>query len=559
MKQPFIFLLSLALSTHAADLPPPNFVVILGEAQGWSSMSVHQDNRNPGGSTSDYIRTPHLDSIALGGMRFSDSYAASPRCTPTRAALLTGRSPARLHMTFVNENKKEGLVNPGDKVICPPFITELPKDIETLGTLLKKHGYATAHFGKWHLGRANPREHGFDENDGANSNGGPENSAEPNPKQCYASAKLGSDFMSRQVQAKKPFYLQISHYPGKAPDAANPDTLEAVRKRLGTRFDFQRIGMAAGNEEIDKTIGLVLAKIKELGISGVTPDYVFNTWLCRPGDDSITFSILSWKAMELFIHFGEKADDLSRRSETVKIGAGESKNLVLTGLKADTGYFYQVNYRLGSGEAAKEPLRGFHTRRAPASAFKFVVQADSHLDVNSSDKVYQQTLANMKADKPDFMIDLGDTTMVDKFGNFYTRAESQYRAQRYYIGQLAHSTPVFLTLGNHDGEQGSRLNGTADSMPPWSLGMRKKYFPNPEPGGIYSGNTTPRDKAGLLQNYYSWEWGGVLFLVLDPFWSTTQRKSEDNWNMTLGSDQYRWLKSTLEPCGLITCLCSAAC
>jgi arylsulfatase A-like enzyme len=270
MKQPFIFLLSLALSAHAADLPPPNFVVILGEAQGWSSMSVPQDDRNPGGSTSDYIRTPHLDSIALSGMRFSDSYAASPRCTPTRAALLTGRSPARLHMTFVNENKKEGLVNPGDKVICPPFITELPKDIETLGTLLKKHGYATAHFGKWHLGRANPREHGFDENDGANSNGGPENSAEPNPKQCYATAKLGNDFISRQVQAKKPFYLQISHYPGKAPDAANPDTLEAVRKRLGTRFDFQRIGMAAGNEEIDKTIGLVLAKIKELGISGNT-------------------------------------------------------------------------------------------------------------------------------------------------------------------------------------------------------------------------------------------------------------------------------------------------
>jgi hypothetical protein len=152
----------------------------------------------------------------------------------------------------------------------------------------------------------------------------------------------------------------------------------------------------------------------------------------------------------------------------------------------------------------------------------------------------------MKADKPDFMIDLGDTTMVDKFGNLYTRAESQYRAQRYYIGQLAHSTPVFLTLGNHDGEQGSRLNGTADSMPLWSLGMRKKYLPNPEPGGIYSGNTTPRDKAGLLQNYYSWEWGGALFVVLDPFWSTTQRKSEDNWNMTLGSDQYRWLKSTLE-------------
>ena len=278
----------------------------------------------------------------------------------------------------------------------------------------------------------------------------------------------------------------------------------------------------------------------------ITPDYVFNTWLCRPGDDSITVSILSWKDMELYIHFGEKANALSRRSETVKIGAGEAKNLVLNGLKADTGYFYQVNYRLEGGESAKDHVRGFHTRRAPTSAYTFVVQADSHLDINSSEKVYQQTLTNMKADKPDFLVDLGDTTMVDKFGNLFTRAESQYRAQRFYIGQVAHSAPVFLTLGNHDGEQGSRLNGTADSMPLWSLGMRKKYFPNPEPGGIYSGNTTPRDKAGLLQNYYSWEWGGALFLVLDPFWSTTQRKRDDNWDMTLGSEQYRWLKSTLE-------------
>lgn len=278
----------------------------------------------------------------------------------------------------------------------------------------------------------------------------------------------------------------------------------------------------------------------------ITPDYVFNTWLCRPGDDSITVSNLPWKDMELYIHFGEKANALSRRSETVKIGAGEAKNLVLNGLKADTGYFYQVNYRLEGGESAKDHVRGLHTRRAPTSAYTFVVQADSHLDINSSEKAYQQTLTNMKADKPDFLVDLGDTTMVDKFGNLFTRAESQYRAQRFYIGQVAHSAPVFLTLGNHDGEQGSRLNGTADSMPLWSLGMRKKYFPNPEPGGIYSGNTTPRDKAGLLQNYYSWEWGGALFLVLDPFWSTTQRKRDDNWDMTLGREQYRWLKSTLE-------------
>ena len=255
---------SIALSVHAAT-SPPNFLVIMGEAQGWASMSAPQDDRNPEGSKSDFIRTPNLDSIAEHGIRFSDFYAASPRCTPTRAALFTGRSPAQLHMTFVGESKKEGAVNPGDKVIPPQTTSQLPDGIETIGTLLKNAGYATAHFGKWHVGRTDPKANGFDENDGPNSNGGPENVDEPNPKQCYATAKLGMDFMTRQVAARKPFYLQISHYPGKQPESATPEMIEAVKKRLNNRLDSQRIGMAAGNEEIDKTIGLVLAKLKELG------------------------------------------------------------------------------------------------------------------------------------------------------------------------------------------------------------------------------------------------------------------------------------------------------
>ena len=254
----------LALCTLAAG-EPPNFLVIMGEAQGWASTSAPLDDRDKQGSRSDYIHTPNLDALAERGFRFSDFYASSPRCTPTRAAMFTGRSPAALHMTFVGEGKKDGVVNPGDKVIPPDSTTQLPEHIETVGTLLKKHGYATAHFGKWHVGRDNPKNCGFDENDGANSNGGPDNVEEPNPTQCYATAKLGMDFMTRQVKARKPFYLQISHYPGKQMEAATPEMIEAVKRRLGNRLDSQRIGRAAGNEEIDKTIGLVLTKLKELG------------------------------------------------------------------------------------------------------------------------------------------------------------------------------------------------------------------------------------------------------------------------------------------------------
>src|SRR3954464_14689735 len=72
----------------------PNFIVVLGEGAGWTSTSVQMDDRNEA-SKSASVRTPNLERLARSGMRFSDGYAASPRCTPSRAALLTGINPAR--------------------------------------------------------------------------------------------------------------------------------------------------------------------------------------------------------------------------------------------------------------------------------------------------------------------------------------------------------------------------------------------------------------------------------------------------------------------------------
>jgi len=131
------------------------------------------------------------------------------------------------------------------------------------------------------------------------------------------------------------------------------------------------------------------------------------------------------------------------------------KTSVLGGSKPDTSYNYRLIYRRAGGEAVQDAMRSFHTQRKAGSKFSFVMQADSHLDNNTDVRVYQQSLANMLTDKPDFMIDLGDTTMVDKFGRFYTRSESQYKAQRYYMGRMAHSVPIFMVLGDHDGERGS--------------------------------------------------------------------------------------------------------
>lgn len=281
MKPLFFLLLALAplASAAAADPAParPNFVLILGEAQGWASASVQMDDAVPE-SKSAIARTPNLEKLAAAGMRFARFYAASPRCTPTRAALLTGRSPAALHMTFVGEAKggRESSFSEGASKLLPAAgLTELPEAETTLPELLQRAGYSTAHFGKWHVGRLSPAKHGFGENDGANSNGGPENVENPNPKEAFAITAKGIDFLTRQAKAGTPFYLQISHYAGRGGTDARPETYAELRRRVTGERDQRLIGAAAVAEDMDATIGQILAKLDELGLSKNT--YVIYT------------------------------------------------------------------------------------------------------------------------------------------------------------------------------------------------------------------------------------------------------------------------------------------
>ena len=260
-----------AVAAHAAN--PPNFVFILGEGHGWSSTSVQMDDAVPA-SKSSFVRTPNLEKLAAGGMRFANFYAPSPRCTPSRAALLTGKSPAQLHMTFINEGKRDSGDNPNGRVLAPSASMELPTRETTLAEVLKRAGYATAHFGKWHMGHANPREHGFDENDGANGNGGPDNVANPHPKQLYAMTERGLDFMARQVKAGKPFYLQLSHYAARQGGDARPETIATV-KSWGGNLSERELAEAAADLDLDIALGMVLKKLDELGIA--TNTYVIFT------------------------------------------------------------------------------------------------------------------------------------------------------------------------------------------------------------------------------------------------------------------------------------------
>ena len=256
-----------------APAPHPNFVFIQAEAQGWSSTSVDMDGAPPSHAKPAGL-TPNLEKLAADGTRMSHFYVSAPRCTPSRASWVTGIGPSKLRMTYQNEpgggsvDERYKLM----KMIPPAPEADLPDGVRTTGAVLKDLGYASAHFGKWHVGRQAPSAVGFDLCDGNNSNQGPERGTEPNPKQAQAITDRGIAFMREQVKAGKPFYLQLSHYGYGSEAEATPEALEAA-KALVPGVSGKPMGAIAGARDVDTQLGRVMAALKELGVADRT--YVF--------------------------------------------------------------------------------------------------------------------------------------------------------------------------------------------------------------------------------------------------------------------------------------------
>ncbi len=132
------------VAAQTSHEPKPNIVVIFADDLGYGDLGCYG---------SPTIRTPQLDRMAGEGLRFTDFYSAAEVCTPSRAALLTGRYPLRSGMCG------------GRRVLFPDSPGGLPREEITIATALKARGYATAHVGKWHLGihpGGRPSDHGFD-------------------------------------------------------------------------------------------------------------------------------------------------------------------------------------------------------------------------------------------------------------------------------------------------------------------------------------------------------------------------------------------------------------
>ncbi len=275
--------------------------------------------------------------------------------------------------------------------------------------------------------------------------------------------------------------------------------------------------------------------------------------LGRPSNSSVLVQMHFSDSVEVFAKYGNSAGIYPNQTTYMLVPSGMVAEIIMNGLLADTKYFYRISYRKpGAPNFIERAEHSFHTQRVKGQTFTFTVQADPHLDASSDSALYRIALNNQLLDQPDFMIDLGDFLMTDKLrnsSNVVPRDTITYRAKllRSYYESIGHSVPIYIALGNHEGEAGWYNVGGANNIAVWNTIDRKKFFPNPIPDNFYTGDTIAYPNVGIRQANYAWTWGDALFIVVDPYWFTNPKPDSLNgWRWTLGKQQYDWLKTTLE-------------
>ncbi len=253
-----------------------NLVFMLADDLGWSNLACYG---------SDLHETPQLDQFAAGSVRFTNAYAASPVCTPTRASIMTGKHPARLRMTIWREASAQR----GDRSWLEPITRgDLPWEEVTLAEVLQKAGYYTAHVGKWHLGSAEyyPQSHGFDVNIGGTLWGAPQTFFYPFRGTQYApewryvpdlEPSEPGDYLTDRLTDKaleiidrvadRPFYLNLWYHSVHTPIEGKPEWVAKFREKAANSRVHVNPDFAAMLASLDENVGRVLAKLEEKGIA----------------------------------------------------------------------------------------------------------------------------------------------------------------------------------------------------------------------------------------------------------------------------------------------------
>ncbi|MFT7633193.1 MAG: arylsulfatase A [Mariniblastus sp.] len=259
---------------------PPNIVLIMADDMGWKDLHCY-GNEN--------LDTPNLDQLAREGVRFTDAYSASPVCTPTRAAMMTGESPARLNITNHAPGHPNNFQKPGTSIQTPTWQRNLPLDRVTLAEQLKANGYATAFVGKWHLSHQlkapgepaemdlRPEHQGFDINIGGCSFGGPPSYFEPYKNPTIKPKKDGDYLPDRcarectdfiEANRERPFFLCWWNYSVHYPFQAPAELIKKYEARQGPGIENPTY--AAMLEGMDSAIGSVIKAIDSNGLSDRT-------------------------------------------------------------------------------------------------------------------------------------------------------------------------------------------------------------------------------------------------------------------------------------------------
>ncbi len=264
--------------TAASDRP--NIIHIMVDDLGWRDLSSYG---------SETFKTPHIDRLAERGMLFTESYSASPLCSPTRAATLTGQSVPRLRLTTPGAHQRGVVLDPevdtraapGRPMTTPGSRNRLPLETFTLGHLFQNAGYKTAFLGKWHLGHDPylPESFGFDFVVGGRGTPGPperrffgpwdpETSNMPpvegSPNVDDVLGDQAIKFITRHQN--DPFFIALWFYNVHAPFEADPVAIEQFRERADSA-DFQKSAiMGAMVKTLDDNVGKLMAALDELGL-----------------------------------------------------------------------------------------------------------------------------------------------------------------------------------------------------------------------------------------------------------------------------------------------------
>jgi arylsulfatase A-like enzyme len=256
-------LLALAAADAGAVDPNPNVIVVLVDDMGWKDLSCQG---------SEFYETPQIDQLAASGMRFTKAYSACTVCSPTRAAMMTGQYPARLHLT----DWIAGHHRPHAKLQPPDWTKHLPLEVVTVAERLKAHGYATASIGKWHLGgkEQSPEDQGFDVNLGGTAKGQPPSYFSPYRISTLSDGPEGEYLTDREAAEAvafieshhdRPFFLYLPHHGVHTPLQAKPEVAAGyAAKRPGIPATLATY--AAMVESVDDAMGKILDTLDRLGI-----------------------------------------------------------------------------------------------------------------------------------------------------------------------------------------------------------------------------------------------------------------------------------------------------